>query len=187
MFKALFGRNTNYELAHALYGAVVARARDVQFYSRYGVPDSFDGRFEMLVMHLFLLHERLKDEDKASRQVSQLVFDAFLDDMDAALREAAVGDQTVPKRIAKMTQVFYGRAGAYEEALKAQDIKNALESVISRNLFPDGDSNGREKALACYMAWQYQHISNLEPGEIVQSAMVFQGALPEETEHVAAS
>ena len=139
MFKALFGRNSSGPLAHALYGTVVARARDPLFYTGFGVPDTFDGRFELLTMHLFIVHNRLKDEGSDSRRVSQLIFDAFIDDMDSALREAGVGDQTVPKRIAKMTQVFYGRTGAYEEALNggnSGDICNSLAQVISRNMFP---------------------------------------------------
>ena len=107
MFQALFGQKHDLKLAHALYGAVVARARNPRFFERYDIPDTFDGRFEMLVVHLFLLHHRLKDEDPRSRKISQFVFDNFIDDMDASLREAGVGDQTVPKRIAKMTQVFY--------------------------------------------------------------------------------
>ena len=141
------------------------------------MPDTFDGRFEMLVMHLFLLHNRLKDEADEHRKVSQLVFDAFIDDMDAALREAGVGDQTVPKRINKMTRVFYGRTGVYEEALAADDVAAALEPIIQRNLYPDGGSNGAEVNLARYMAVQAAELDSLDAKAITHKAQIFQGDL----------
>ena len=177
MFKALFGRNVNRDLAQALYGTVVARARNRHFYVEFQVPDTFDGRFEMLVMHLFLLHNRLKEEAEEHRKISQLVFDAFIDDMDAALREAGVGDQTVPKRINKMTRVFYGRTGAYEEALQSEDVSAALAPIIARNLFPDGDSNGAETSLARYMAKQAKELDSLQAEAITHQNQIFQGDL----------
>ena len=183
MFKALFDRNVNRDLAHALYGAVVARARNRHFYVEFQVPDTFDGRFEMLVMHLFLLHNRLKDEAQEHRKISQLVFDAFIDDMDAALREAGVGDQTVPKRIKKMTRVFYGRTGAYEGALETTNIAKALTPVIERNLFPDGDSGGAEAALARYMAGQALGLAKMDAAEITRKANVFRREPLMETVH----
>ena len=185
MFKALFGRNVNSDLAHALYGAVVARARDPQFYLGYRVPDTFDGRFEMLVMHLFLLHNRLKDEEQKQRQVSQLLFDAFIDDMDAALREAGVGDQSVPKRISKMTKVFYGRTGAYESALQETDVAAALSQVIGRNLYPDTDAPKEVSGLGSYMAWQANDLKNKPADDITQNAAAFEGPLLEETAYAA--
>ena len=179
MFKALFGRNVHADLAHALYGTVVARARDPHFYLNYQVPDTLDGRFELLVMHLFLLHNRLKDEGHGSRQISQLVFDAFIDDMDAALREVGVGDQSVPKKIAKMTQVFYGRTGAYEKALQDQNVVGSLADVIKRNLYPDADSKDAEMDLARYMAWQVRNLADKSADDITQSKAVFAGPLLE--------
>ncbi|NKB52013.1 MAG: ubiquinol-cytochrome C chaperone [Rhizobiaceae bacterium] len=181
MFKALFGRNVNSDLAHALYGVVVARSRDLQFYIRYQVPDTFDGRFEILIMHLFLLHNRLKNEDHTSRQISQLVFDAFIDDMDAALREIGVGDPSVPKKIAKMTQVFYGRTGAYERALESEDISQALSVVIRRNLYAGIESNGAELDLGQYMAWQAADLTHKTALDITQQQAVFEGPLLERT------
>lgn len=177
MFKALFGRKVSTNHAHALYGAVVARARDPKFYSDYGVPDTFDGRFEMLVTHLFLIHHRLKDEDANAREISQLVFDAFINDMDSALREAAVGDQTVPKRIAKMTQVFYGRTGAFEQALAEKNPIPALSSVIDRNLFPDGSAGKMAEKLAHYTFWQFRDLEAKTTTTITQNAEAFIGPL----------
>ncbi len=159
--------------SHALYGTVVARARDPRFFQQFDIPDTFDGRFEMLVMHLYLLHSRLKEEDDRARLVSQMVFDCFLNDMDGVLREIGVGDQVVPKRISKMVKVFYGRAGAFDGALAASGTEQDLAEVIDRNLFPDGDGEGRAAPLSRYMMQQIAHLSDKQAGEIIENRNVF--------------
>ncbi|MEE9314837.1 MAG: ubiquinol-cytochrome C chaperone family protein [Rhizobiaceae bacterium] len=173
MFKALFSQNHSKRHAHALYGAVVARSRDAQFFHTYGVPDTLDGRFEVLVIHLFMLHSRLKDEETATRKISQLVFDNFIDDMDSALREAGVGDQSVPKRIAKMTQVFYGRTGAFETALESSTPIKILAEVIDRNLFPEGCAGGEPELLADYMVSQVQDLSQKTVEQIIHKHEIY--------------
>ena len=173
MLKRLFGRSTALHDAHALYGRVVTRARDPELFRAFHVPDTFDGRFEMLVVHLFLLHNRLKDEDKVARETSQCVFDCFIDDMDAALREAAVGDQTVPKRINKMTRVFYGRTGAFETALNADDREGALAEVLSRNLEPEAEQRADRTEFARYMLAEMRKLQALDRDRIVKRADIF--------------
>src|SRR5207244_1769191 len=81
-------RNANMTL---LYGAIVAQARSPVFYGRYGVPDTVNGRFEMVVLHTILVLRRLKEEP-GLRGLGQALFDAFCADMDANLREMGVGD-----------------------------------------------------------------------------------------------
>ncbi|MEN0040557.1 MAG: ubiquinol-cytochrome C chaperone family protein [Pseudomonadota bacterium] len=174
MFKALMGlakrQNTSQSHADRLYGAVVARARDPLFFRRFEVPDTFDGRFEALVLHLFLLHHRLKDGSDQARAVSQDVFDSFIDDMDAALREAGVGDQVVPKRINKMTRVFYGRTGAMEKALASDERTQAIAEAMARNLRPDEDSvNQADHALADYMLAGVEKLAAMQEADILTS------------------
>jgi cytochrome b pre-mRNA-processing protein 3 len=174
MFKALLKRSNALRDAHAIYGKVVARARDADLFRRFHVPDTFDGRFEMLSLHLFMIHHRLKDEDKKAREVSQCVFDCFIDDMDAALREAAVGDQTVPKRINKMTRVFYGRTGALEEALEKADPEAALSEILSRNIHTDNPDPPNQDAFAEYLLRQVGILRQTPRDEIVSQAKVFE-------------
>ena len=174
MFKALLGLATRQKAStrHAarLYGAVVARARDPLFFARFDVPDTFDGRFEALVLHLFLLHHRLKDGSDEARAVSQDVFDAFINDMDAALREAGVGDQTVPKRINKMTRVFYGRTGAMEKAIDAENPIGTMAEVMARNVRPDQDDvTAADRALGVYLLEGVERLSSMSEAEIFAS------------------
>ena len=179
MLKSLF-RRTKTSRADEIYVSLVARARHEDFYSAGIVPDTFDGRFEMMVMHLYLVHSRLKDASEAGRQFSQELFDAFIADMDAGLREAGVGDQTVPKRINKMTRVFYGRTGAYDEIFDdVTDTTTKLEATISRNLFPDddeGDVAAQSKTLSNYMMHERSLLKAMSEQDIAQKASLFSGA-----------
>ncbi|EFL90521.1 ubiquinol-cytochrome C chaperone family protein [Ahrensia sp. R2A130] len=175
MFKALMGLASRHKApprhADRLYGAVVARARDPLFFARYDVPDTFDGRFESLVLHLFLLHHRLKDGSDKVRSVSQGVFDAFIDDIDASLREAGVGDQTVPKRINKMTRVFYGRTGAIEEAIAADDPLQEMAAMVARNVRPDEDViSEADRALAAYLLAGVEKLAAMNEDDILGSS-----------------
>lgn len=174
MFKALFSRSNALRDAHAIYGKVVARSRTAELFHQFHVPDTFDGRFEMLALHLFLVHNRLKDEDKKARETSQCVFDCFIDDMDAALREAAVGDQGVPKRIAKMTRVFYGRTGAMEKAMAADNPQSALAEVLARNIHTDNPSPPDQTEFAAYLLKEAQILRQTSRDAIVSKACVFE-------------
>src|SRR4051812_27436201 len=97
----------------AIYGMIVTQAREPLFYRDLGVPDTVDGRFDVLVLHLWMVLRRLKAIEGGA-PLSQGVFDVFCDDMDANLREMGVGDLKVPKRMQAFGEAFYGRAGAYD-------------------------------------------------------------------------
>jgi len=117
----------------ALYGALVAQARSAPFYADYRVPDTVEGRFELIVLHLVLLLRRL-GRDAAGRQFGQELFDAFCRDMDANLREMGVGDLAVPKKMQQFGEAFYGRQSVYVAALAAADPRD-FERALARNIF----------------------------------------------------
>lgn len=132
-----------------LYGAIVTQSRHPVFYTDFGVPDTLEGRFEMVVLHTVLLCHRLKAGDKTEKALSQDIFDTFADDMDRTLREMGVGDLTVPKKMKKIGAAFYGRAGAYDVALDAGD-QDALAMALARNIYEDEKST-HAPALAAYV------------------------------------
>jgi len=151
MFRRLFTRNRRNEaIAYSLYGAIVAQARQPALYTDFAVPDTLDGRFDMIVLHGFLLFHRLKDESAENRQVGQDVFDIFLKDMDGTLREMGVGDISVPKKLKKMAEAFFGRIRAYDEALLSGDHAKLVDA-IERNVFPDGAPAGAGERIASYV------------------------------------
>tara|TARA_B100000686_G_scaffold326133_1_gene383653 strand:- start:1078 stop:1563 length:486 start_codon:yes stop_codon:yes gene_type:complete len=149
----------------------VCQARQPVFYEEYGVADTPDGRFDSILLHVFLLLRRLKGYDENSKEISQAVFDTMFKDMDQNLREMGVGDMGVSSRIKDMAKAFYGRIAAYEKGLDDQD--NAfLESALSRNLYRQTNPEpavvnfmaeyvrGQEKELAM------QKIDNLLNGSV---------------------
>ncbi len=139
MFGRLWSRTrAEAEIAHRLYGAIVTQARNPVFYRDLGVPDSVDGRFDMIVLHLFLAIEKLAALEQRRAAVSQELMDTFFSDMDRSLREMGAGDMGVPHRIKTMAKSFFGRAEAYRDAVRNGD-RDALAAAIARNVFPDDD------------------------------------------------
>ena len=136
----LFSREGKGEAAAAhLYVAVVEQARQPAFYLDHRVPDTVDGRFELIALHTFLVLHRLTRDGERTRGLGQALFDRLFADMDRSLREMGAGDMGVGKRIQHMAQGFYGRMAAYREALAAAGA--ALEGALRRNLYgtvPDG-------------------------------------------------
>ena len=156
----------------ALYGAIVAQARSPDFYLAYGVPDTAEGRFEMIVLHLVLLFRRLAREPKTTRALAQGVFDRFCLDMDHNLREMGVGDLAVPKQMRRLGEAFYGRAGAYERALSADD--GALISAVARNVFAEaGVSSPKASRLAAYILEAVRQLDTAESVAIAAGALGF--------------
>jgi len=151
MFSRFFRRHRQSgRIASALYGAIVAQSRVPDFYARLGVPDSVDGRFEMVVLHLALVLRRLGDAaDETAKALGQQVFDRFCREMDRSLREMGVGDLSVPKRMKRMAEAYYGRAAAFDAALAAKDGE-ALAAAVRRNLLRGAE--GAAEAIAAYMA-----------------------------------
>lgn len=117
----------------AIYAALVAKARDPRFYRDLGVPDTVDGRFDMIVIHAMLVMRRLREIPETLRGTGQRLFDLMFLDMDRSLREMGVGDMSVGKHVKKMAKAFYGRANAYETGLDGDDA--ALAKAIAENLY----------------------------------------------------
>ncbi len=115
-----------------LYAAVVARARQPEWYLN-GVPDTFDGRFDMVASILALVLLRLEREGEATRQPQVLLAETFVDDMDGVLRQMGVGDLMVGKHVGKMMGALGGRLTAYRDALGSGD----MVQVVRRNIFRD--------------------------------------------------
>src|SRR5437899_2959700 len=107
----------------AIYGMIVTQAREPLFYRDLGVPDTVNGRFDLLLMHLWLVLRRLKSAE-AGKELSQALFDHFCNDMDDNLRELGVSDLKVPKRM----QAF-GEAGQATRSAVA-DV-GGLRGVLS--------------------------------------------------------
>ena len=147
---SLFRRKPHERPGFLLYGAAVGAARDDWYYGVLGVPDTLDGRFDTVGLHVALLIRRLRtDPDPRGAAMAQAVFDAMFADMDVNLREMGVGDLSVGKKVRAMWEAFHGRARAYEAAVEAGDAV-ALALAAQRNIWRDepGEAGPTPAALA---------------------------------------
>ena len=123
--------------AVGLYAAVVEQARRPAFYTDMGVADTVDGRFDMIVLHLFLILNRFPREERQNPVLRALLEEHFAD-MDNSLREIGVGDLSVPKKIHRMIDALYGRFENYEKAVGGATPVEALADALARNVYRGG-------------------------------------------------
>ncbi len=158
--------------ASVVYEKIITQSRSKQFYEFLDIPDTFDGRFELMVLHAFLVVRRLKDSKKKlkfGRDIMTLLFDNF----DLSLREVGVGDMGIGKKIKLMADSFYGRAFAYEEALK--DDGELLEQTLNRNVFKKDERNKSKslKMLADYIRKEALAIEKLSDSDLLDARLTF--------------
>jgi cytochrome b pre-mRNA-processing protein 3 len=130
----------------AIYGMIVTQAREPLFYRDLAVPDTVNGRFDLLLMHLWLVLRRLKATG-GGKELSQVLFDHFCNDMDDNLRELGVSDLKVPKKMQAFGEAFYGRTAAYDMALTAGP--EALAQALCKNVL-NGENIEKARQLAAY-------------------------------------
>ena len=153
MFALFKGKREKVDAAGGLYEAVVAQSRLPVFYELYGVPDTVDGRFDLICLHTYLVMDRLFEDKRKGKRLAQAVFDRMFRNMDHVLREMGVGDLAIPHHMKRMMKGFNGRAVAYQDAMRAEEPEE-LEDVLRRNLYgtaekPPGDET--VKVMAPYM------------------------------------
>jgi cytochrome b pre-mRNA-processing protein 3 len=130
---SLARRKSVRDASELAYQRVVEQARQPVFFVEFGVPDTLDGRFELICLHAFLYLHRLKSERPRASPLAQAFFDAMFADLDRALREMGTGDLRVGTEVKLMAQGFYGRIRAYEDGIAADD--SVLGAALARNLF----------------------------------------------------
>ena len=130
----------------AIYGMIVTQAREPLFYRDLAVPDTVNGRFDLLLMHLWLVLRRLKSAE-AGQGLSQALFDHFCNDMDDNLRELGVSDLKVPKKMQAFGEAFYGRTAAYDMALT--EGGEAFAQALCKNIL-NGENIEQARRLAAY-------------------------------------
>ena len=160
----------------ALALAVHAASRHPAFYTRLEVPDTFDGRFELLVLHALLVIRRLRGEGEAGSDISQRLFDALTGHFDEALRAIGVGDMSIGKRVKTMTSAVYGRMAAYDAGLDSDD-PSVLADAVRRNLY--GTVPGVEDATVTAVT-SHIHAANAHLQDVPLPAIIAgEGLFPE--------
>ncbi len=169
---SLFRRNPLQHAAELAYRRIVAQARQPGFFSANGVPDTLDGRFELICLHAFLLLHRLKREEPPAAQMGQRLFDTMFGDFDRSLREMGTGDLSVGRQVKRMAQAFFGRIDAYERGLS--DGNGVLKPALARNLF--GTVTADEallEAMAHYVRREAAQLRQRQIAELLTGRVAF--------------
>jgi cytochrome b pre-mRNA-processing protein 3 len=146
-FFGLLGSRRHERAGFALYTRSVEAAREKLYFERLGVPDTLDGRFDLIGLFATLLIRRLRLAAPPGPKLAQAVFDAMFADMDFTLREMGVGDLSVAKRMRELWEALHGRAMAYEAPLASGDAP-ALAEALARNVWRGAAPPGAAEALA---------------------------------------
>jgi cytochrome b pre-mRNA-processing protein 3 len=153
----------------------VEQSRNPFFYTAAGVPDTLNGRFELILTHMFLVLQRLKEShggrfDAQESGFERLLIEVFMEDMDRSLREIGVGDLSVGRKMKAMANAFYGRLQAYELALRGNE--EALHDSLRRNLYGTATATDDQlRIMAGYLrgaaaALAAQELTDLQEGRV---------------------
>ena len=182
MFDRWFARRPHEDSSEELYARIVAQARRPGFYVDAGVPDSLDGRFEMLALHLFLVLQRLTSEraDPACAALAQALADRAAADFDANLREMGAGDLGVGRRVKRMAGALYGRIAAYEAGIAAGEAE--LQQAIRRNLLGTiAPSEGQLADMARYVLAARALLAGRSAADLARGAIDFPPPGPDDS------
>ena len=167
----IFTPSLEIQHAYALYAHINAESRNARFFESFGVPDTLDGRFEMIVAHLFCYLHSLKGAEEDTTTLQRLLIEAFFEDMDRSVRELGVGDTGVSRRIKAMANAFYGRLNVYEQGL--EDDEKLLKAVRTNiyGTLPEGASCD-VPAMAAYLRTRLSELQGQEvwKSEYLQSS-----------------
>ena len=176
----LFKSRKHNNIAQTLYSSILIQARLPIFYTDFGVKDTIDGRFDMIVLHAHILFNRLKDGSFENKEIAQAVFDLMFADMDQNLRELGVGDVGVSKRIKAMAEAFYGRATAYTNGMSEQD-NSVLITALKRNLYRGSEATDEQViSVSSYIRDQVNHLKSQRLSKMAQSNVLFMPIKPVE-------
>jgi cytochrome b pre-mRNA-processing protein 3 len=153
----LFRRKPIRSAAELAYGAIVEQARRAEFFTALGVPDTLDGRFELICLHAFCFLRRLKGEGASASMLGQQLVDTMFADFDRSLREIGTGDLSVGRQVKRMAEAFYGRVHAYEDGLAGDD--ETLRAALQRNVY--GTVSASPEQIECLAAYLRRETAGL--------------------------
>ena len=175
MLDFLFGYKKLKNVGYKLFSKIIEQSRVSEFYSRLGVEDSLDGRFDLMAVHMVILLDKLDQEkdNKKSARLKRILQEIMFDNLDLTLREIGVGDLGVGKKIKVMAEAFYGRMTVYQAAFKEGDTDLISEALL-RNLYRGKviDKNILSD-MSAYVRKQHKNIASQPISEIMHGEIEF--------------
>jgi len=174
IFRRWFKSDARRAEARGVYDAIVAQARQPALYASLDVPDTVSGRFDMIVLHAFVVLERLRRAGAPAAGFAQALTNEIFLDMDRSLREMGVGDLSVAPKVRRMAEVFHGRLKAYRAA--AEGDATAFAAALRRNVYAGADAAGNAERLAAYARAAMRAVDDLTARDIMAGHVDFGGA-----------
>jgi len=143
------------ETARRLCVALIGQSRDPVFFTRFGVPDTMDGRFDLVVLHAWLTLEWLESHPALAQALINEIFLQF----DETLRQLGTSDVGMNRRLKTMASAFYGRLHAYRTASSREELAQAIERNLYRGRL---ERQVEAEALATYSLRFRSHLAGLD-------------------------
>lgn len=159
--------------ARRIYAKLMTQSRLPDFYGEGRFPDSYDGRIDVLTLHIAAVLSNLNRFGQNGERLGQALFDEMKDDFEIALREEALSDASVKKRIQPMISLFYDRVKKYAEALNQTESKQALKLAFSESLDVDGKETPFGDVMAAYQLSFDAALSRCSIGQIALTEFTF--------------
>jgi cytochrome b pre-mRNA-processing protein 3 len=165
---------TRRQTARSLYGSIVTQARSPGFYALWRVPDTVEGRFEMIALHLILTLRRLAEEGEGGRRLARELTEVFAADVDDSLREMTIGDMAVPREVKRAVAVLHDRYATYGAALDAAPAGDSLTAALRARLGAlSGAQNVNAMSLATYMTDAARALRQQAGNEVLAGRLVW--------------
>lgn len=169
----LFNNKARQAQIARLYDRILAQARDPSLFMAGRVPDTVEGRTDMMLLHLFLLMHRLREEQGEIHEIARGLCDRFFAELDRAMREMGVGDLTVPKKMRKIADIYAGCSSSYGNALR-QDGNADLVDALLRNVYARDEARLPEaQALAAYVRRAASNLADKPAAHLVDGTLPF--------------
>ena len=165
------------DAAYLLFTKIVEQARQPEFYSDWKVADTLDGRFDMIILHVALVVDRLEvnDDNKDMALLIRHVQEVLFDNMDMSLREIGVGDMSVGKKVKIMAEAYYGRAAAYAKAVRSDSVAESLKPVLIRNIYREqAPEDANIKSFVTYVIRQVACLAQQADADLMAANVIFE-------------
>jgi cytochrome b pre-mRNA-processing protein 3 len=142
MFRSLMQRRSEKKNALLIYQGLVQQARTQEFYTKLGVEDTLEGRFDMILLHVWLVDHALEKAGPEFVRLRRYIQETLVSDMDRSFRELGVGDMSVGKEMKKVGAALLGRKAAYQNALEQDTDNSLMVEAVAKNIFRDKAGSG---------------------------------------------
>lgn len=162
-------RDTALDDAKIIYSKLMVQSRNPDFYGEGKVPDNYDGRIDLLTLHISAVLQALRKYGEQGELLSQAIYDVMRDDFEIAMREEGLSDTGIKRRIKPMMQLFFTRIKSYVEGLQSQ---SDIVAILKEGLLENGKDDF-QIFLAGYLSDFSNILTSKSLGELAIGDFVF--------------